>query len=131
VTNEDQVIFEFSLRSSVGEAKEELAKNLCSLLEVNGAVCERNGDYPAWEYRKDSGVRDKMVQIYEEMYGKKPLVVALHAGLECGIMAQKIEGLDCVSFGPDMKDIHTTKERLSISSTKRVWEYLLEVLRRL
>ena len=131
VTKEDQVIFEFSLRSSVGDAKEELAKKLCAILEANGAVCERNGDYPAWEYRKDSEVRDKMVQVYEEMYGKKPLVVALHAGLECGIMAQKIEGLDCVSFGPDMKDIHTTKERLSISSTKRVWEYLLEVLKRL
>lgn len=126
---EEQIVFEFSLRSSVRAAKEELARKLCEMLEANGAVCERSGDYPAWEYRKDSPLRDKMVAVYEDMYGKEPKVLALHAGLECGILSEKIPGLDCVSIGPDMKDIHTTRERLSISSTKRVWDYLLEVLR--
>ena len=73
--------------------------------------------------------RDKMIRIYEKMYGEKPRVEAIHAGLECGLFSGKLPGLDCISCGPDMKAIHTTEEELSISSVKRVWEYLLEVLR--
>ena len=88
----------------------------------------KQGVYPAWEYRKDSPLRDKMVEVYEEMYGQKPNVVAIHAGLECGLFYKKMEGLDCVSLGPDMKDIHTSEEVLSISSTERVWKYLVKVL---
>ena len=72
-----------------------------------------------------------MVDIYEKMYGKKPEVVAIHAGLECGLFYEKMDGLDCVSLGPDMKDIHTSGELLSIASTERVWNYLLEVLKNL
>ena len=87
--------------------------------------------YPAWEYRPDSPLRDKMVDLYKEMYQEEPKVEAIHAGLECGFFDEKIEDLDCVSFGPNMKDIHTTEECLSISSTKRVWEYLVELLKRL
>ena len=67
--------------------------------------------------------------IYEKMYGKAPKIQAIHAGLECGILAGKIEGLDCVSIGPDIFSIHTTQEKLSICSTRRVWEFLLEVLK--
>lgn len=70
----------------------------------------------------------KMVKLYAEMYGNEPRVEAIHAGLECGLLGSKISDLDCVSMGPDMKDIHTTEETLSISSTKRVWEYLVRVL---
>ena len=69
-----------------------------------------------------------MVRLYEEMYGKSPKVEAIHAGLECGILGSKISDLDCVSMGPDMRDIHTTEETLSISSTRRVWEYLVRLL---
>jgi dipeptidase D len=69
-----------------------------------------------------------MVSLYREMYGTEPKVEAIHAGLECGLLADKIADLDCVSFGPNMKDIHTTEETLSISSTKRVWEYLVKLL---
>ena len=65
------------------------------------------------------------------MYGKKPDVLSVHAGLECGILAGKIKDLDSVSFGPDMENIHTTEEKLSISSTKRVWEFLLALLKAL
>ena len=64
------------------------------------------------------------------MYGEKPEVQTVHAGMECGILSEKIEKLDCVSFGPNMKDIHTPKEVLSISSTQRVWDYLVEVVKR-
>jgi dipeptidase D len=69
-----------------------------------------------------------MVALYEKMYGASPKVEAIHAGLECGILGSKIKDLDCVSIGPDMADIHTTEETLSISSTKRVWEYLVALL---
>ena len=89
------------------------------------------GGYPAWEYRQDSPLRDLMIQIYEEQYGKKPVVQALHAGVECGIFSGKLEGLDCVSFGPDMKDIHTPKESMDVASVKRTWDYTLEILKRL
>ena len=71
-----------------------------------------------------------MVSVYREMFGKEPQIEAIHAGLECGILAGKIKDLDCVSIGPDMKDIHTTEERLSISSTQRVWQFVLKVLER-
>ena len=70
-----------------------------------------------------------MVRVYREMYHAEPKVEAIHAGLECGILGNKIADLDCVSIGPDMKDIHTTEETLSISSVKRVWEYLVRLLK--
>ena len=94
-----------------------------------GAEYGERGEYPAWEYREESHLRDVMVEVYEKMYGKKAEVVTIHAGLECGIFAEKLPGIDCVSIGPDNYDIHTTEERLSIPSFVRVWEYLKEVLR--
>ena len=87
-----------------------------------------SGEYPAWEYKKDSKLRDDMVRIFAEMFGKEPTVEAIHAGVECGILAGKIEGLDCISMGPDIFNIHTTEEHLSISSTKRMYEYILNVI---
>ena len=89
------------------------------------------GDYPAWEYKKDSKLRDTMVKIYSEMFGKEPEVVAIHAGLECGLLSEKLPGLDCVSIGPEMHDIHTSRERLGIASTERTWKFLLEILKAL
>ena len=86
------------------------------------------GNYPAWEYKADSVFREKMCAVYEEMYGVRPKVEAVHAGLECGLLSEKIEGLDCVSIGPNMSGIHTTEEMLDIASVKRVWEYLLRLL---
>ena len=72
-----------------------------------------------------------MVRVYQEMFGKDPQVVAIHAGLECGILSSKLPGLDCVSIGPEMHDIHTSRETLGIASTKRTWEFLLETLKAL
>ena len=69
-----------------------------------------------------------MIAVYEEMYGERPEVEGIHAGLECGILAGKIEDLDCVSMGPQMTNVHTTEETLSISSTARVWDYLVKLL---
>ena len=127
-TSEDEVMASSSIRSSVETARDALSDKIEYLTEFLGGEYERQGVYPAWEYRKESPLRDKMVEIYEEMYGEKPNVVAIHAGLECGLFYKKMDNLDCVSLGPDMKDIHTSEEVLSISSTERVWKYLVKVL---
>ena len=105
-----------------------MIEKLDALTALAGGTVAVTGDYPGWKYRKDSPLREKMVKLYEEMYGVAPKVEAIHAGLECGILGSKIADLDCVSMGPDMKDIHTTEESLSIASTRRVWEYLVRLL---
>ena len=120
-----------SVRSNIESAKRMLIHRLEAVAALAGADISVNGDYPGWSYRKDSPLRDKMIQVYKGMYGVEPKVEALHAGLECGILASKLEGLDCVSFGPNIHDIHTTEERLEIGSTKRCWEYILELLKHL
>ena len=121
----------FAVRSSVNQEKKDLLAKLRQLGDFHGASVTEVGDYPAWEYRKDSYLRDTMVNVYEKLYGQKPEVVAIHAGLECGLLSEKIPGLDSVSMGPQMYDIHTSREKLDIASTARTWEYLLEVLKSL
>lgn len=128
---EDGFSAAFSLRSSVISQKEALRDKVTGILSSVGGTYSLSGDYPAWEYKEESPLRDTFVEVYENMYGKKPAVLSVHAGLECGILAGKIKDLDSVSFGPDMENIHTTEEKLSISSTKRVWEFLLELLKNL
>ena len=68
---------------------------------------------------------------FRKMYGKDPVVQGLHAGVECGLFSGKLPGLDCVSYGPDMKDIHTPKESMCVESVKRTWDFTLEVLKQL
>ena len=116
-----------SIESAIGHLKEKIG----FLAEFLGGTAEVSGCYPAWEYQTDSQLRSLMAEIYEEMYQTRPKIMAIHAGLECGVFYQAIPGLDCVSIGPDMQDIHTPDETLSISSTQKVFAYLLEVLRRL
>lgn len=125
---EDEFTTASSVRSSVETGRDMLSDKLAYLTEFIGGEYEVKGAYPAWEYRKDSPLRDKMVEVYQDMYGEKPNVVAIHAGLECGLFYKKMAGLDCVSLGPNMKDIHTSEEVLDIASTERVWKYLVKVL---
>ena len=120
----------FSVRSSINSAKQALSEKLCYLIEFLGGSYEVSGDYPGWEYQKNSPLRQMMIEVYKELYQKEPMVQAIHAGLECGIFSSKIEDLDCISFGPDIYAVHTYEEKLSISSVARVWTYLLEVLKR-
>lgn len=119
-----------SIRSSVSSRKEDVKKRVCQIIELLGGEVLTEGEYPAWEYKKDSAVRRMIGDTYKEMFGKDPVFMAIHAGLECGLFSEKIEGLDCVSFGPNIYDIHTPKERLSISSTERTWRLILEFLKR-
>lgn len=128
---EDELTMTFAVRSSVNEEKRALLKRLQELAAFYDGTETETGDYPAWEYKKDSHLRDTMVSTFEKLFRKTPEVVAIHAGLECGLLSEKLPGLDCVSIGPDMQDIHTSREKLSIESTKRTWEFLLEVLKEL
>ncbi len=129
---DDAFSMTFAVRSSVEAEKQAL---LDRLKELAGFYEEgqysQTGIYPAWEYKKDSALRDVMVETYRRMFRKEPVVVAIHAGLECGLLSEKLPGLDCVSVGPNMCDIHTSSERLEIASTERVWNFLLEVLKNL
>ena len=127
----DRFTATFSVRSSVNSEKEGLITRLKELAEFYNGTYTQSGTYPAWEYKKDSRLRDVMVPIYTRMFGKEPQVLAIHAGLECGLLGDKLPGLDCVSIGPQMHDIHTSREKLDIASTKRTWDFLLEVLKAL
>ena len=127
----EQFSVTFSVRSSVNQEKEELLQKLRELCQFYDGSYSQMGEYPAWEYRKDSPLRDTMVKIYTQMYGQEPQVLAIHAGLECGLLGDKLLGLDCVSIGPQMHDIHTSREKLEIASTERVWNYLCAVLKEL
>lgn len=127
---ENKMITSSAIRSSIESAKKYLMEQIKVASGLVGGSISIHGEYPGWQYDPDSKLRATMVQVYEEMFGEEPKVEAIHAGLECGIMISKIPGLDCVSFGPNIYDIHTTEERLSISSTERMWNYILEILKR-
>lgn len=125
---EDGIHAGFSVRSCVESAKAALISRMEAGTWQAGGIIRVTGDYPGWKYRADSPLREKMISLYKRMYGESPRVEAIHAGLECGLLGSKIKDLDCVSFGPNMKDIHTTEEVLSISSVRRVWEYIVQLV---
>ena len=127
----DKLNVTLSVRSSVNAEKLEVLAQLKKLAEMFEASYTEDGAYPAWEYKKESRLRDVMVSTYKEMFNADAKVEAIHAGLECGLFTEKLPGLDCVSIGPQMHDIHTSRERLEIASTKRTWDFLLAVLKNL
>ena len=116
------------MRSSVLAAKDALKEQLAQALTAVGGSVSFAGDYPPWEYRKDSPLREDLCRVYHKLTGTDPQLVAIHAGLECGLLSEKLPGMDAVSIGPNMQDIHTTAERLEIASVQRTWDYLLQVL---
>ena len=128
-TMDETLRLTFAVRSSVNDEKRELLDKLRDLSNMMGGEYSETGDYPAWEYKPDSHLRDTMVSTYTKMFGKEPQVVAIHAGLECGLLGEKLPGLDCVSIGPEMHDIHTSRERLGIASVERTWNLILQILK--
>lgn len=130
-TIEDSLFLSFAVRSSINSEKIELLKRVESVAEKFGAVYKDHSHYPAWEYKKGSYLRENFVKTYKEIFGKEPIIEIIHAGLECGLFSEKIKGLDAVSLGPDMFDIHSGKEKLSVSSSERCYKYLLKVLENL
>ena len=125
-TEGDTLRASFAVRSSVNEEKTALLSRLAEM-----APATTHGHYPAWEYRRDSRLRDVMCAVWKQKYGNPPMVAAIHAGLECGLFCEKIADLDAVSIGPNMWDVHTCRERLSVASTARVYAYLRDVLKEL
>lgn len=128
-TTESEIKMEVSVRSSVESEKQEVCEKIAYLIEFLGGDWEAKGNYAGWEYNPDSRLQKIMVEVFKDLYQREPKLEAIHAGLECGILKAKLPELECISFGPDIQYIHTPKERLSISSTQRVWEYLVEVLK--
>lgn len=127
-TEENSVYIHHSFRSNKATAIQALKEKMCSLYSVIECDINISGDYPSWEYNSNSQIQDIYVECYKEHYGKEPKVEAIHAGLECGVFASKIKDFDCISIGPSMYDIHTFKERLSISSTENIFKVLLKTL---
>lgn len=125
---ENCIVVTVSIRSANEKKLEELSGNIREILKMLGANIETEGEYPPWQYREDSSLRGKIREVYRKMYGEPMKVNMVHAGLECGIFAKKFPGIDMVSMGPNVYGVHTPAERLSISSTKRTYEFLVEIL---
>ena len=128
-TEDDKFHIALSIRSSSDSDKYALTDKVKKISESFGGTVETRGDYCGWDYKKDSKLRELMCDIFKKQYGKEPVIDIIHAGLECGIISSKIDGLDCISFGPDLHDIHTPKERLNIKSAERVWNFIKAVLK--
>ncbi len=128
-TTESLVTFECAVRSSVKTLKEDITNKMDLLANSLGGKFRLESDYPAWEYAKGSKLEEICVETYEKLTGKKPIIMAIHAGLECGLLLDKMPHAQAISLGPDMFEVHTPNEHLSISSTKRTWDYLVAILK--
>ncbi len=129
--HDDYIELGSAVRSSVASRKAELLAKLEAFSRAFNLEFEVKGDYPAWQYNENSRIRECVLELYKEMYGKEPVMTAIHAGLECGFIAEKLPGLDMISFGPNVKHIHSPQEVASISSMARVYEYLVKLLEKL
>lgn len=127
-TGSDYVEFDSAVRSSVPSLKKEIELRIKTLTEIIGAEFSSKSDYPGWEYDPNSKMREICQKVYKNMTGKDAKIVAIHAGVECGLFNEKLGNLDMISFGPNLYDVHTPQEHMSITSVKNTWEYLLKVL---
>lgn len=130
-TDGQTVTASYSVRSSMESQKQMLFERLNSLAERLGGKLSLAGVYPAWQYRRQSPLRERMTEIFIRQYGHAPVVEIIHAGLECGLLSEQLEGLDCVSIGPDLTEIHTPRERMHIASVGRTWSLLTETLKQM
>ncbi len=127
--SEDGLHITFSIRSSLTSRKEMLARRVRAVAALAGGAVTERGRYPGWQYRRESAFRDTVVAAYEKVTGREAVVEATHGGLECGLLIEKLPGLDAVSLGPDIPDIHSVRERLGVASTARVYAAVREALR--
>ena len=130
ITNDDSVELDSAVRSSVLSLRDDIVNRMKVLTESLGGTFTASEGYPGWEYDKESKIRDICKKVYADMFNKEPIIYAIHAGLECGLFKEILgSDVDMISFGPDIIGAHTPQEHLSISSTERTWNYLVEVLR--
>ncbi|MDR1774233.1 MAG: aminoacyl-histidine dipeptidase [Clostridioides sp.] len=127
--NENDITFLSSIRSSIISIREEIAERIFSLSKLVGATVTIESQYPAWEHAKDSKLEKLAYDVWKKTTGKDPEITAIHAGLECGILLDKLEGFEAISIGPDTFDVHTPNEHVSIKSIENVWNYLVELLK--
>lgn len=120
-----------SIRSSVSSQKKLVSSNIDIIAKIIGGKSVNFNDYPQWVYSPKSKLRDLVSKTYEDMYKKKPIFTAIHAGLECGYFDDKLENIDIISFGADLYDVHTYKEHVKIQSVYNVWDLIIEILLRL
>ena len=128
-TNDTIVEFDSAIRSSVPSLKEEIVLRSKTIVELLGGEFTTTSDYPAWQYNPDSQIREICQRVHKELYGKEAEIVAIHAGVECGLFNEKLGNLDMISFGPNLYDVHTPDEHMSISSVKNCYEYLKAILK--
>jgi len=126
----ESITLTISVRSSVASILEDLTRRIEALADLVGAGSTRTGEYPAWQYEADSKIRDLCVSVYKDVVGHEPQLQAIHAGLECGLLKEKLPQTDMISFGPNLFSVHTPEENLSISSVATTWEFLTTVLAR-
>lgn len=131
VTNDQNIILHFALRSNKKSALLFLEQRLMAFFKNLDIKYETFGHYPPWEYRSVSPLRELYCDIYSSNFGENPKIVAIHAGLECGVFDDGIKDLDCISIGPNLHDVHTVRERLSISSTQKIYKIVVELLGKL
>lgn len=128
-TGEKTIEFDSATRSSIASLKDDIVQRTKDIAEILGARYEANASYPEWQYNPNSKIREICQNVYKDMTGKDAEIIAIHAGLECGLLSEKKADLDMISFGPNLYDVHTPDEHISISSTANIWEYLVEVLK--
>ena len=127
----DGAALHYSVRSGVDAERDALSERVKKIAAENGGKCETSGAYPAWQFRRDSPLRDAAMRAYNTRFGKMPKIEGIHAGLECGLFSGKIPDLDCISLGPDIFDVHSPKERLSVASAARTYALLQDILKAL
>jgi dipeptidase D len=130
---DDALRFSYSVRSSIASEKNDLVDKIKYLLALayNNATVDLHGDYPSWEYKRDSELRDVIMSAYKETTGNDGIVAGTHGGLECGIFSERIPGLDCVSMGPNLAEVHSPREMLDIPSVERLWELMKVILKKM
>jgi len=124
----DAIQLTVSVRSSVDSIREDITRRVETLARLLGSTATGTGEYPGWNYEADSKIRDLCVTVYKEVTGTDAQIQAIHAGLECGLLKKKLPQTDMISFGPNLRNVHTPDEQLSISSVANTWRFLLAVL---
>jgi dipeptidase D len=128
-TQEKNIIITSSQRSSIESAKQNICDMMASTLELGGAAIEQSAGYPGWKPNPNSAILKVTVAAYRKLFNEEPAVLAIHAGLECGLIGAMYHGMDMVSFGPTIKGAHSPDERLHIATTRKFWDLTLEVLK--
>jgi dipeptidase D len=120
-----------STRSSISDALESQRERIAIMSNAYGAKIEQDEAYPGWAPNVNSPILETTTKVYSEILGGKPNICAIHAGLECGVIGEKVDGMDMISFGPTIKGPHSPDERVEISSVEKFWDLLLKILKEL